>query len=325
MSTILPTRSGGPQVAPEATPDAPTVTRDSNRSRGRLAQTVAFLTPPALVAIAAIGVWYVLTYLVLTGSQRLLLPPAHEVVRDGLLTWQFLSVILGGLWSTTQVTLFGLGLAIVLGMGLATLMSQARWLERTIFPYAVMVQAVPIVAIVPLLSIWFGRNYASRVVVTVIISLFPIITNTLFGLRSVDRSQHDLFTLHGAGRWTRLRKLQFPAAMPAIFTGLRIAAGLAVIGAIVGDFFFRQGNPGIGRLLSTYQLRLQADQMIVAIFFSSLLGLALFTFFGLAGHRATRAWYQSSRSHVRLGGEDRPDREKGPLQNSADNRRITGR
>ncbi|MGH8923717.1 MAG: ABC transporter permease [Acidimicrobiia bacterium] len=323
MSTILPTRSGGPEIAPEATPDSPTLTPEANRTRRRLAQAVAFLTPPALVAIAAVGLWYLLTYLVLTGSQRLLLPPAHEVVRDGLLTWKFLSVILGGLWSTTQVTLFGLGLAIVLGTGLATLMSQARWLERTIFPYAVMVQAVPIVAIVPLLSLWFGRNYASRVVVTVIISLFPIITNTLFGLRSVDRSQHDLFTLHGAGRWTRLRKLQFPSAMPAIFTGLRIAAGLAVIGAIVGDFFFRQGNPGIGRLLSTYQLRLQADQMIVAIFFSSLLGLALFTFVGSAGHRATRTWHQSTRSPV--GGEDPLDRKKGPRQNSADQRRITGR
>lgn len=308
MSTALPTRSGGPRVAPEAEPDAPTVSSDSNRNRGRFAQAVAFLTPPALVAVATVGVWYVLTFLVLEGSQRLLLPPAHEVVRDGLLTWKFLSVILGGLWSTTQVTLFGLGLAILLGVALATLMSQARWLERTIFPYAVMVQAVPIVAIIPLLSIWFGRNYASRVVVTVIISLFPIITNTLFGLKSVDRSQHDLFTLHGAGRWTRLRKLQFPTAMPAIFTGLRIAAGLAVIGAIVGDFFFRQGNPGIGRLLSTYQLRLQADQMIVAIFFSSLLGLALFTFFGLAGHRATRAWHQSARSPVRLDREDPFDR-----------------
>jgi NitT/TauT family transport system permease protein len=247
-----------------------------------------------------------LTYLVMEGSQRLLLPPAHEVVRDGLLKWRFLSVILGGLWSTTQVTLFGLAISIAFGMGLATLMSQAHWLERTIFPYAVVVQAVPIVAIVPLLGLWFGRNYASRVAVTVIISLFPIITNTLLGLRSVERSQHDLFTLHGAGRWTRLRKLQFPAAMPAIFTGLRIAAGLAVIGAIVGDFFFRQGDPGIGRLLSVYQLRLQADQMIVAIFFCSVLGLALFSFFGLLGQRATGAWHAPGKSGVQLVREGSP-------------------
>lgn len=295
VTSSVPLRSGGPTVPPEAAPDASGISIRSSGRRGGLAGVIAFLTPPALVALAVLGLWYVLTYLVLTGSQRLLLPPAHEVVRDGLLTWRFLSVILGGLWSTTQVTLYGLGIAIVLGMGLAMLMSQARWLERTIFPYAVVVQAVPIVAIVPLLGLWFGRNYASRVAVTVIISLFPIITNTLFGLKSAEASQHDIFSLHGASRWTRLRKLQLPAAMPAVFTGLRIAAGLAVIGAIVGDFFFRQGAPGIGRLLSTYQLRLQADQMIVAIFFSSLLGLALFTLFGVAGHRATRNWHASAR------------------------------
>jgi len=295
MTSSLPLRSGGPTVPPEAAPDAPAFSLRSSSHRGGFAGVVAFLMPPALVALAVLGLWYLLTYMVLTGSQRLLLPPAHEVVRDGLLTWRFLSVILAGLWSTTQVTLYGLGIAIVFGMGLAMLMSQARWLERTIFPYAVVVQAVPIVAIVPLLGLWFGRNYASRVAVTVIISLFPIITNTLFGLKSAEASQHDILSLHGASRWTRLRKLQLPAAMPAIFTGLRIAAGLAVIGAIVGDFFFRQGTPGIGRLLSTYQLRLQADQMIVAIFFSSLLGLALFTLFGVVGHRATRNWQPSAR------------------------------
>ena len=92
-----------------------------------------------------------------------------------------------------------------------------------------------------------------------------------------------------------LRQLQLPAAMPALLGSFASRPELAVIGAIVGDFFFRQGAPGIGRLLSTYQLRLQADQMIVAIFFSSLLGLALFTLFGVAGHRATRNWHPSAR------------------------------
>jgi NitT/TauT family transport system permease protein len=129
------------------------------------------------------------------------------------------------------------------------------------------------------------------VAATVIIAFFPIVTNTLLGLKSAERSQHDLLTLHRAGRFTRLRKLQFPAAMPAIFTGLRISAGLALIGAIVGDFFFRQGQAGIGKLLNVYQLRLQPDQMIVAILLSSLLGLALFTIFGMLGHRVIGAWH----------------------------------
>jgi NitT/TauT family transport system permease protein len=258
---------------------------------GRLRRTLVLMTPPFLVAMGVLGLWYGLTYFVLEGGQRRLLPPAHEVVRDAVLSERSMTEILSGLRSTTQVTLIGLAVAIFVGMTLSVMMSQARWLERSIFPYAVVVQAVPIVAIVPVLALWFGRSYASRVAATVIIAFFPIVTNTLFGLKSAERNQHDLFTLHRATRFTRLRKLQFPAAMPAIFTGLRISAGLAVIGAIVGDFFFRRGQAGIGKLLNIYQLKLQPDQMIVAILLSSLLGLALFTVVGLLGHRVIGAWH----------------------------------
>ena len=127
-------------------------------------------------------------------------------------------------------------------MTFAILMSQAKWVERSFYPYAVALQTVPILALTPLIGQFFDYNFRSRVIVCVIISLFPIIANTLFGLLSADQGHHDLFRLHGAGRWTRLWKLQFPGALPAIFTGLRISAGLSVIGAIVGDFFFRRGD-----------------------------------------------------------------------------------
>ena len=98
------------------------------------------------------------------------------------------------------------------------------------------------------------------------------------------QAHHDLFTLHGAGRWTRLCKLQLPSALPSIFTGLRIAAGLAVIGAIVADFFFRQGDPGIGILIDRYRPRLQSEQMFGAVILSSLLGIVVFWFFGFLAH-----------------------------------------
>jgi NitT/TauT family transport system permease protein len=130
--------------------------------------------------------------------------------------------------------------------------------------------------------------------VCVLIALFPIITNTLFGLKSVDRGLHDLFTLHGAGRLVRLRKLQLPAALPAIFTGFRIAAGLSVIGAIVGEFSFRQGAPGIGRLIDVYRSQLRSEQLFTAIFFSSLLGLAIFWAFGYVANAVLRHWHESA-------------------------------
>jgi NitT/TauT family transport system permease protein len=120
------------------------------------------------------------------------------------------------------------------------------------------------------------------------------VTNTLFGLKSADRGMHDLFTLHHASRSTRLRKLTMPAATPAIFTGFRISAGLSVIGAIVGDFFFRQGDPGIGRLIDVYRNQLKSEELFTAIFFSSLLGLVVFWGFGFLSHRLTRSWHDSA-------------------------------
>jgi NitT/TauT family transport system permease protein len=108
-------------------------------------------------------------------------------------------------------------------------------------------QTIPILALVPLIGFWFSFGVSSRILVCVLISIFPIVSTTLFGLRGVDRGDHDLFTLYGATRGARLRKLQWPAALPAIFAGLRISAGLSVIGAIVGDFSSRRASSASAR------------------------------------------------------------------------------
>ncbi len=260
----------------------------------RAADRVRLLGPPAVVAAGVIGLWYLFTYFVLDRDQRFFLPPPHEVVDVGFITWDNLEQVLLGLWRTTQVTLVGLALAIVGGMAIAVVMSQARWIERSVFPYAVAVQAVPIVAISPLIGLWWGWDFSSQVIVTIIISIFPIITNTLFGLRSVEPSMHDLLTLHHASRFTRFRKLQLPAALPAIFTGFRISAGLAVVGAIVGEFFFKggsYGSEGLGQLLFLFQNQLSGSKLVTGIVFSSLLGVVLFWFFGWVGRRLTDHWY----------------------------------
>jgi NitT/TauT family transport system permease protein len=246
------------------------------------------------VLALVLGIWNAFSYLLLKESQRFLMPPPHEVVKVGFLDTENLTEILHGLWSTTQVAIVGLVISIVLGSLLAVAMSQALWVERSIYPYAVVLQTIPIIATVPLIGFWFEFNFRSRVIVVVLISLFPIITNTLFGLKSADRQLHDLFTLHGASRVTRMRKLLLPAAMPAIFTGYRIAAGLSVIGALVGDFFFRQGEPGIGRLLDIYRNRLESEELFTAIFFSSLLGLVVFWGFGFLANRLLRSWHESA-------------------------------
>jgi NitT/TauT family transport system permease protein len=242
-----------------------------------------------------LGAWYAVSYLVLSPERRFLAPPPDQVVRIGFLVRDNFMEIGAALLLSTRVALLGLVLAVAVGMGMAILMHQARWIERSLYPYAVVLQTIPILALVPLLGFWFGFGFPSRVLVCVLIALFPIIANTLFGLQSVDSSQHDLFTLHSVSRLTRLWKLELPAALPAIFTGLRIAAGASVIGAIVGDFFFKQGEPGIGILIDLYRARLQSEQLFAAVFASSMLGVVVFWCFGLLARRVVGRWHESGR------------------------------
>lgn len=251
----------------------------------------AALAPLAVLALVLLA-WYLGSYVLIDTDRRFLLPPPHDVVRVAFLDAANLSELLAGLALSARVALTGLVFATGTGLGLAILMSQARWLERSLYPYAVVLQTIPVLALVPLFGYWFGFGFASRVLTCVLIALFPIVANTLFGLRSVDAGLHDLFTLHGAGRLARLMKLQLPAALPAVFTGLRISAGASVIGAIVGDFFFQQGQPGIGQLIYVYPRRLQAEMLFAAVILASAFGLAVFWFFGVLSRRVN-AWHES--------------------------------
>lgn len=254
----------------------------------------AVVLPPLIVGALVIAVWYFVSYVVLDERRRFLLRPPHEVIQNGFLDWAVFSDILDGLWSSTRVALIGLTISIVLGIGVAVLMSRTKLFERAIFPYMVMLQAIPILALVPLITFWFGTAQTSRVIVCVLISLFPITLNTLFGLQSADRAMHDLFTLQHASWTTRLRKLMFPAAMPAIFAGLRISAGLSVIGAIVGDFFFGRGDTGIGQLISRYANELDGEELFAAIIMACLLGVVVFLFFGWLQQRVVGKWYDTA-------------------------------
>jgi NitT/TauT family transport system permease protein len=252
--------------------------------------------PPILFGGLVIGFWYFVSYGLLEDRRRFLLRPPHQVIDKAFLDWAVFSEILVALWSSTKVAIIGLVLAIILGMSLAIIMSQAKTAERAIFPYMVTLQAIPILAVVPLISLWFGFGQTARVVVCVIIALFPIIVNTLFGLQSAERGAHDLFTLHHANRLTRLGKLMFPAALPAIFAGLRISAGLSVIGAVVGDFFFGRGAVGIGQRINRYAANLQGEQLLAAVIMTAALGVTVFWTFGWLQNRVIGKWHDSSTS-----------------------------
>jgi NitT/TauT family transport system permease protein len=246
---------------------------------------------PAGVAGVIIGLWYLVSELALNQYQRFMLPPPHRVLEVGFLTWSNFTAMMTALRWTAQVTFIGLAISIVLGVGAALLMSQAKWVENALYPWAVVLQTVPILALTPMLSFFFGFALTPRIIVAVIIAFFPIVSNTLFGLQSAERSMHDLFTLHKAGRWTRLWKLQFPAALPAMFAGFRVSAGLAVIGAIVGEFFFKQGQPGLGTNMSVYTSLTEGEQLWANVLTAAMLGIAVFVFFGWLSRRVVGRWY----------------------------------
>lgn len=296
--------TSGVHESKAATTETPDNTVDANqktlsyRTKSRKREIAEIILPPFFLGGVFIGLWYLISYVMLSKQRRFLLRPMHEVVEVGFLDWANFSELLDGLWSSTKVALIGLLIAILIGFVLAIIMSQAKIVERAIFPFMVTLQAIPILAIVPLISFWWGTGQRSRIVVCIIISLFPIIVNTLFGLQSAERGMHDLFTLHKASRITRLRKLMFPAALPAIFAGLRISAGLSVIGAIVGDFFFGRGDVGIGQLLRRYANQLQGEELLAAVIMSSALGVTVFLVFGWIQNLAIGKWHESGSTKI---------------------------
>lgn len=291
-TTVIP--DAEPPVPPD--PGTPLLPDDAPPARSTKREgLIPLLLPPFILGLMAIGGWYFVSYVLLDKDRRFLLEPPHKVWSNGFADTVQLKEMFSGLWSSSKVALWGLSIAIVIGFALAIIMSQSKLIERAVFPYQVMLQATPILAITPLIGFWFGYGFSSRVFIATLISLFPIVVNTLFGLTSADQGMHDVLTLHNASRLTRLRKVMFPSALPAIFAGLRISAGLSVIGAIVGDFFFGQGEVGIGQLLKRYANRLEGEHLLAAVILSCLLGVFVFVSFGWLNNRAVGRWATVSR------------------------------
>lgn len=225
-----------------------------------------------------------------------MLPSPVTVVDQAFLASGPRGKLINGLAWTGLVSGIGLAITIVIGMTLAVIMARAKWAEQAVYPYLVALQATPVLAVVPIIAAVFGGGLGPRIFVCVMISIFPVASNTLFGLLSADKGQHDLFTLSEVSRFTRLRKLQLPSAMPAIFTGFRISAGLSVIGAVVGEQFFRSGGmPGIGIVIEEYRQKIRFPLIYGGLILVALLGITVFLFFGWLTKIVVGHWHESTR------------------------------
>lgn len=246
--------------------------------------------PPVLFSLILILAWEALT--ILMRIPRFLLPSPLDVCyaaaeHSGPLSRAALLTAMGALG--------GFSLSIALGLPTAFLFSQSAAIRRSLYPYAILLQTVPIVAIAPLIIIWFGTGFMSVIIVSFIISLFPIITNTTTGLLDVDHELLELFALYGAKRRHILLKLRLPNAIPYLFAGARISSGLAVIGAIVGEFFAGYGarEYGLGYLIIVSSGQLKTPLLFAAIIASSLLGLVFFALISRAGDHILARWMRN--------------------------------
>jgi NitT/TauT family transport system permease protein len=177
-------------------------------------------------------------------------------------------------WATLYETLAGFAIAILIGVGLGALLGKVRWLERTLNPFIVALQVMPKIALVPLFIIWFGFGPTSKIVMAAVLAFFPIMTNTVLGIKSVDSGHRDVMTSLNATRWQTLRDMELPAALPYILTGMEVGIVLAIIGAIVGEYL--GGSTGLGHLAVASLNAFDTRTMFAVIVLLTLLGFLLY-------------------------------------------------
>jgi NitT/TauT family transport system permease protein len=255
-------------------------------------EKIRVVLPPVIGFLLLLGAyWYFHDRL--APNRKFLMPWFGDLWSEGLADGETNSELWDALKLTARVSFQGLAISILFGSVLGILMFRLRWLERMSYPFLVALQAIPVLAIAPLLQVGFGYGLWPKTLVCVIISFFPIPTTLLLGLRSVDKGQMDLFRMQDVSWTTSLRKLALPSAMPSLFAGLRIAAGLSVIGAIVGELQFQGGADGLGAKLVEYRKEVHYEQMYAGLIWSSLLSIAVFVFFTWLGNRLFSHWHES--------------------------------
>jgi NitT/TauT family transport system permease protein len=258
----------------------------------RLRELAARLVPPLGTAVVLLALWEL--WVRWTNPPRFLLAAPSEIVRDAVARAGELEL---ATWNTTVAVVWGFALSAVVGVAIGVMLSSSRLLERALYPYTVILQTVPLVAIAPLLVLWLHAGVQSVAVCAFIVSLFPVITNTLSGIRSIPQPQVELFRLYGARPWAVLTRLKLPGALPSIMAGLRIAAGLAVIGAVVGEFVAGTlgTQRGLGIVVVDAAKHGDVSVLFAAVALACALGIAMLGAVNLAAYVLMYRWHVSER------------------------------
>jgi NitT/TauT family transport system permease protein len=251
---------------------------------------IADIAPPIVVGVLVLAGW--------EASCRAFGIPSYLVPSPSLIAINFVNdapALIHALWVTLRVTLIALGLAVVIGTAIAFLFVQSPIIERSFFPYAIILQVTPIVAIAPLIIILVKNTQVALIICATIIAIFPIISNTTVGLRNIDQGHQDLFAINRASRLQNLIYLRIPSALPFFFAGLRVSSGLALIGAVVAEFVAGTGgrNTGLAYEILQSGFQLEIPRMFAALFLITVAGITLFMAMVGLSKLALGSWHDS--------------------------------
>lgn len=264
---------------------------EASRARRQTFEQIARWTLPAFVMLSTlflwdrIVVWNEIPHYILPSPGRVW----NSLVSDWVMLWEA-SLLTG------KITLMALVLAVAGGAGLAILFNQSKMVEMSFYPYAVILQVTPVVAIAPLIFIYVSSKTVGMLLCAWLVAFFPVLSSTTLGLNSVDHNLRDLYRIYGASRWQKLWLLQIPSALPYFLGGLKIAGGLSLIGAVVAELVAGTGGVGAGLAFRIQEAgyRLNISRMFAALGLVALMGVAIFAALSIFSHLMLRKWHESA-------------------------------
>lgn len=270
--------------------DLGTTEKKTSQSKAPLRALAVRVSIPLLGACAMVAFWA--AYVWQSKVPPYILPGPDRVVVTLISDWPTLGP---SLWITTRTTLLALLFAVIGGGSIALLLAQARWIEALFYPITVSLQVTPIVAVAPLILIYVPTPEIAQLICAFVVAFFPIMLNTLQGLKSAERDHADLLRTYGACRWQTIRYLRIPSALPNFFAGLKIGGGLALVGAVVGEFSVGQAgdNAGLAFRLLEAQSRLHTPRVFAALILLAFLGAVIFAVTSRLSELALRHWHES--------------------------------
>lgn len=264
------------------------VQQAKGKERGKRRGT---LIGPMIAFVVFMGLWQFVPMIL--DLKPFILPKPTDVLNAAIQDWDLL-------WPAIQITItesvIGFVLSAVIGIGVSILLASSRILEISLYPYAVILQTIPVVAIAPIVVIWFGSGFNSIVMIAFLIGFFPVISNALMGLNSVDKHMGDLFTLYNASKWQTMWKLRIPAAMPYIMSGLKVSCTLAIVGAITGEYIagIGGGKGGLGYAITVAAVQLKTPYLFACAISGAIFGIGFYLLVSWFSRFVLSSWHESA-------------------------------